>query len=125
MRDEDGVGALSPASSFSPHPSSFPPMPLAEQLRTVRHPIPMRIVGRVAGISGLAIEATHLPLPIGTLCEIDRFGRGACRAQVIGFERDRTLLMPLSDTAGVAAGDPVQNSRGSPRVRCGRGLLGR
>lgn len=87
--------------------------------------MPLRIVGQVAGISGLAIEATHLPLPIGTLCDIDRFGSAPCRAQVIGFERDRTLLMPLTDTTGVASGDPVQNSVGTPRVRCGPGMLGR
>ncbi len=100
-------------------------MQLATQLHAVENTMPLRVVGQVAGVSGLAIEAQHLPLPIGTLCEIDRFGRGRCRAQVIGFERDRTLLMPLSDVTGVASGDPVENSVGSPRVRCGRQLLGR
>ena len=87
--------------------------------------MPLRVVGQVAAVSGLTIEASHLPLPIGTLCDIDRFGRLPCRAQVIGFQRDRTLLMPLSDVAGVAAGDPVENAAGSARVRCGRKLLGR
>ena len=100
-------------------------MSFAAQLQTVENAMPLRVVGQVAAVSGLTIEASHLPLPIGTLCDIDRFGREPCRAQVIGFGHDRTLLMPLSDVTGVAAGDPVENAAGSPRVRCGFALLGR
>ena len=100
-------------------------MSFAAQLQAVGNAMPLRVVGQVAAVSGLTVEASHLPLPIGTLCDIDRFGREPCRAQVIGFGHDRTLLMPLSDVTGVAAGDPVENAAGSPRVRCGDALLGR
>ena len=100
-------------------------MSVAAHFHAVQNAMPLRVVGQVAAVSGLTVEASDLPLPIGTLCDIERFGREPCRAQVIGFGRDRTLLMPLTDVSGVAAGDPVENAAGSPRVRCGQGLLGR
>ena len=105
-------------------------MSLVAQLAAVENAMPMRVVGEVSAVSGLTIEAAHLPVPIGTLCDVDRAGRPACRAQVVGFGRDaagrdRTLLMPLGDVAGVAAGDPVENAPGTPRVRVGEALLGR
>jgi FliI/YscN family ATPase len=107
---------------------------LASHLRAVGSAYPLRVVGQITTVSGLTLEASHLPLPIGATCNIDRGGvpegSPACRAQVIGFGRDasgldRTLLMPLNDLAGVAAGDPVEGEPAAPGVRCGDGLLGR
>lgn len=99
--------------------------PFAAQLRALDQVMPLRVVGRVTGVAGLAIEASDLSLPIGTLCQIRLLGGSGCQAQVIGFDRNRTILMPLSDIAGVAAGDHVENSRGSGRIACGPRLLGR
>jgi flagellum-specific ATP synthase len=46
-------------------------------------------------------------------------------AEVIGFQGDRTLLMPLSAPTGVARGDRIQNISATPRVWCSEQLLGR
>lgn len=77
------------------------------------------------GIRGLTIEATDLPLPIGSLCRIASFGGKHSVAEVIGFRHDHTLLMPLSPTAGVARGDRIENIASAPRVACSEELIGR
>ena len=102
---------------------------LTDQLDAVATAMPLGVSGRVQAVSGMTIEASDLPLPLGSLCRIERFGdrpgRPTCSAEVIGFQSDRTLLMPLSDTDGVARGDRVGNLASSPRVWCGEQLLGR
>ncbi len=100
-------------------------MRFRSQLDAVENAMPLRIVGQVQGISGLTIEATELPLPIGSLCRIDSFGGKTSQAEVIGFHADRTLLMPLSSVAGVARGDRIENISSSPRIWCSDQLLGR
>ncbi len=110
---------------------------LPSHLRSVASTMPLRVVGQIAAVSGLTLEATDLPLPLGTTCRIERMSDGytgtgdaPCRAQVVGFGRDpsgvnRTVLMPLGDIQGVSVGDPVVGDPAAPRVRCGDGLLGR
>ena len=109
---------------------------LASHLAAVESSLPIRVVGEISAVRGLTLEAAHLPLPLGATCRIDRVGDGfddgkpPCRAQVVGFGREpdgreTTLLMPLGDLTGVAAGDPVENEPGSPHIRAGDGLLGR
>jgi flagellum-specific ATP synthase len=95
------------------------------QIDVVRTAMPFRVVGQVQGISGLTIEAAELPLPVGSLCRISSFGAQSSIAEVIGFKHGRTLLMPLSQLAGVSAGDKVENIASAPRVGCSQELLGR
>ena len=98
---------------------------LAAQLDAALGSMPFRVVGRVQGISGMTIEASDLTLPLGSLCRIDSFGGRASNAEVIGFRQDRTLLMPLSGTSGVARGDAIEGLSAAPRVWCSDQLLGR
>ena len=74
--------------------------------------MPYRVVGTVQAISGLTIEAADLPLPLGALCRIDSLGGRTATAEVIGFQHDRTLLMPLTPMAGVSPA--ATGSRTSP-----------
>lgn len=89
--------------------------------------MPLGVAGQVAAISGLTIEATHLPLPVGSLCRILTGGLSdrTVLAEVIGFQGERTLLMSLSNVAGVSRGDRIELVTASPRIWCGAGLLGR
>src|SRR5688572_229379 len=98
---------------------------LDAQVDSVETAMPLRVVGQVLSISGLTIEATDLPLPIGSLCRIDSFGHKQSLAEVIGFQNERTLLMPLSSVSGVARGDRVENVASAPRIWCSDQLLGR
>lgn len=98
---------------------------LDAQIDSVQRAMPMRVRGRIAAVSGLAMEATDLPLPIGSAVRIESFGGRTCDAEVIGFVDERSLLMPLSSPGGVAMGDVVQNVASAPRIICSPGLLGR
>jgi FliI/YscN family ATPase len=98
---------------------------LGPQLDTVENAMPFGVAGTVQGIAGLTIEASDLALPLGSLCRIDSFGNRTSMAEVIGFRQDRTLLMPLSTTSGVARGDHIENLASAPRIWCSPQLLGR
>src|SRR5687768_812653 len=87
--------------------------------------MPFKVVGQVQAISGMTLEASDLTLPLGSLCRISSFGGKTSTAEVIGFRDDRTLLMPLTSTAGVARGDRIENITSAPRIWCSEELLGR
>jgi flagellum-specific ATP synthase len=98
---------------------------LTAQLDAVDSAMPFRVAGQVQAISGLTIEASDLALPLGSLCRISSFGGKSSMAEVIGFQRDATILMALSQPAGVARGDRVENVASAPRIWCSPELLGR
>jgi FliI/YscN family ATPase len=98
---------------------------LGSQVDFVESALPYRVVGQVQAIVGLTIEASDLALPVGSLCRIVSFGGRESVAEVIGFQHDRTLLMSLESSAGVARGDRVENLAAAPTVNCTHRLLGR
>jgi flagellum-specific ATP synthase len=98
---------------------------LSAQLDAVDCALPLGVAGSVQAISGLTIEASDLPLPLGSLCRIESYGGKTSLAEVIGFESDRTLLMALSGVAGVSRGDRISNLTSAPRIWCSEQLLGR
>ncbi len=84
-----------------------------------------RFHGEVSHVSGLLIEASGLPAAIGELVEIVQRERPPIRAEVIGFRRDATLLMPHGGADGVA---PTQRALALGRpfaVEVSNELLGR
>ncbi|MEO6436590.1 MAG: FliI/YscN family ATPase [Tepidisphaeraceae bacterium] len=98
---------------------------LQSHLDTIELINPLGVTGRVEAISGLTIEASELPLPLGSTCCITSQGGRTCLAEVIGFQSDRTLLMPLAAMAGVSRGDVIENGGASSRIWCSPKLLGR
>jgi flagellum-specific ATP synthase len=98
---------------------------LASQLDAVDSSMPFRVVGKVQAIGGLTIEASDLALPVGSLCRITSFGDRESLAEVIGFQHDRTLLMALQTTDGIARGDRVTNLTAAPTLNCTHRMLGR
>jgi flagellum-specific ATP synthase len=98
---------------------------LAAQLDAVDSAMPFLVKGTIQSISGLTIEASELALPLGSMCKINSMGGRKSFAEVIGFQGERTLLMPLSAPTGVARGDRIENISAAPRVWCSPQLLGR
>jgi FliI/YscN family ATPase len=98
---------------------------LSPQIDAVNSSMPLLVKGTVQSISGLTIEACDLALPLGSMCRIDSLGGRTSFAEVIGFQGERTLLMPLSAPTGVARGDRIENVSSAPRVWCSPQLLGR
>src|SRR5690349_19822209 len=91
---------------------------LDEQFATLDATISYGITGTVTAISGMTIEASDLPLPLGSLCDITTGSGRACAAEVIGFTSERTLLMPLAGMGGVSRGDTVAAASSTPRIFC-------
>lgn len=100
---------------------------LAAQLDAIDSALPFGVAGQVSAISGLTIEATDLALPVGSLCRIYAGGSDShlVLAEVIGFQGEITLLMSLSNVAGVSRGDRIENVTSAPRIWCSDQLLGR
>ena len=98
---------------------------LDAQLEAVDTSMPFGVQGQVTGVAGLTIEAIDLTLPLGSLCRINSFGGKTSVCEVIGFRRERTLLMPLASMAGVSRGDSIESISAAPRIWCSEQLLGR
>ena len=62
--------------------------------------------GRVNQVLGLTIQAVGLDCQIGEVCEI-RTAHESLLSEVVGFQEDRVLLMPLGDMQGIQPGSSV------------------
>ncbi len=68
---------------------------------------PMMKAGCVTRVTGLAMEASGLSLPVGGVVKVALQSGGDVEAEVAGFRDDRLLLMPQGQTDGVAPGARV------------------
>jgi len=82
-------------------------------------------VGKVSQIVGLVIEAAVPGATLGELCEISTVDGGVIRAEVVGFQGDKVLLMPLDELTGLAPGSRVSLVHRPLSVAVGDELLGR
>jgi FliI/YscN family ATPase len=87
--------------------------------------LPIESIGRVTSVSGLTVSTTGLNAPVGATCDVITSSGRRVSAEVIGFQHDATLLMPLTGVAGLAKGQAVRCLRGAQRIGVGPGLLGR
>lgn len=85
----------------------------------------MRVIGSVRGLVGLSIRAMIPDVRIGEVVRIERRRGTALLAEVVGFELDFVMLMPLGATDGIGPGDPVIATGRALRLRCGPSMLGR
>jgi flagellum-specific ATP synthase len=81
--------------------------------------------GQVVAVRGTVVEASGPAAPIGERCRIQTRGDQHLEAEVIGFDRGITVLMPLAGIEGIAAGQHVLALGRLPEVRVGPSLLGR
>lgn len=85
----------------------------------------IEVLGKVSEVVGLTVEATGLNAKIGDLCTIESLESQPIQTEVVGFRKDLTLLMPLSELSGVRAGCLVRSTGSCLRVPTGKTLLGR
>lgn len=88
---------------------------------------PVQLRGTVSEIVGLAVHAVDFNAPTGSLARImPQSGRGpGVRAEVVGFDRHKSVLMLLGPTQGIGRGDRVVSEQVVPIFRVGAGLIGR
>lgn len=85
-------------------------------------------IGRVRRLQGLAIEAEGPRAELGEMCHVHASEDGSAvplRAEVVGVEGGRTLLMPYEPLQGLGAGARVVALGRRAEVRVGPQLLGR
>ena len=80
--------------------------------------------GAVLDVTGLVIEANGPFVPLGSHVLI-RSGVDQIQAQVVGFRRDRVLIMPFADPQGISPGSIVTASGVHSDVLVSEALLGR
>lgn len=87
-----------------------------------------RRLGRITNVVGLTLESAGPEAKMGDLCRIST-GKGAgdektILAEVVGFNNNKTLLMPYEATDGIGLGCMVENMEHPLSVQVGDALLG-
>jgi len=87
---------------------------------------PLIIHGKVNRVVGIVIEGHGPGSSVGCLCDIYPEGNGhPISAEVVGFKKNRVLLMPIGSVNGIGPGSKIVALRRKPTVSVGNGLLGR
>jgi flagellum-specific ATP synthase len=85
--------------------------------------IPYR--GTVVRVAGMVVESKGPPVGIGQLCEIRLTDGKSVLAEVVGFNDENCILLPLEGIGGIAPNDTVI-TRSSPRyMKLGEDFLSR
>lgn len=83
-------------------------------------------IGKITEIIGLTIESDGPKSSIGDLCYIyNDFQDTPTMAEVVGFKKDKILLMPLASPDGIRPGALVINSGSAMKIGVGNQLIGR
>lgn len=92
-----------------------------EQLASLELPVE----GRLSTLRGLTLEAEGCKATVGSRCFIETTHGAPIDAQVVGFNRDRTLLMPAGAVDGIRSQARVMPRSGPTMAPVGDSLLGR
>lgn len=85
-----------------------------------------KVKGRITELIGLVARAVVPGVQVGEICMIEAVaGRSRIRAEVVGFQDNEVLLMPLGNLEGIAPGCEVVPTGSTLSVRVGPKLLGR
>ena len=95
-------------------------------LEIIKNTRTIKEIGRITEIIGLTIESDGPRSSIGDLCYIyNEFDDKPTMAEVVGFKKDKILLMPLASPDGIRPGAFVLNSGGAMKIGVGNQLIGR
>lgn len=85
---------------------------------------PIESTGVVTDITGLVIEASGPAVGLGTTCQVIQ-GEQKINAQVVGFKKDKVLLMPYGSVNGLAPGALIKAAGRTDYIPAGYEYLGR
>ncbi len=91
----------------------------------IKHAEPIRVHGKITEVIGLLIESTGPAASVGDVCTIEHNDSVIAHAEVVGFRKERTLLMALGPLEGIRPGFTVVSTKRPLMVPVGRNLLGR
>ncbi|MFL5350590.1 MAG: type III secretion system ATPase SctN [Hyalangium sp.] len=84
----------------------------------------VRVRGRVTELTGLVIKASVPNVRVGEVVYI-KSRNGRVKAEVVGFQGDEVMLMPLGELSGIGPDSEVIPTGNPLTIKCGDGLLGR
>ena len=94
--------------------------------RTIEGVNPLNTYGKVSGVIGLLLEGHNPEASIGEMCRVYPEGRDrTISAEVVGFRKEKALLMPFGGLDGVGPGCRILSTGKKSNVQVGKGLLGR
>jgi ATP synthase in type III secretion protein N len=85
----------------------------------------LRARGRVTELTGLVVKARVPGVRVGELVHVQGHGRAAVKAEVVGFQGEEVMLMPLGELSGIGPHSEVLPTGRPLSIACGDGLLGR
>lgn len=94
-------------------------------IKKVENVVPVTYEGKVTKVVGLKVSVEGLKCFIGELCTLYNEYNNPIRCEVVGFEGDEVLLMPLGELKGIGAGCRVVASGKALGVKCSDELLGK
>jgi flagellum-specific ATP synthase len=87
---------------------------------------PLRPMGRLVEVQGLSLISDGPPdAGIGDICRVELKNGEFIRAEVVGFQKGRLVLMPLGATAGIQPGADVLASGRRMQISISDRMLGR
>ena len=81
-------------------------------------------VGKITRGVGLTLEARGISVPLGTRCLIEDPHNAGTEVEVVGFDGDKSFLMPLKPIQSLSPGARVHPLMESVRLPAGDALLG-
>lgn len=84
-----------------------------------------KITGRLVRVNGILLECVGCRLAIGQRCQIETDNKELIDAQVVGFDREVSFLMPFKSPIGLIAGARVFPMEKEREVLIGDSWLGR
>lgn len=98
---------------------------LSHYSRLIKEASTVRVRGRVTELTGLVIKAAVPNVRVGEVVIIKGRGRSNVRAEVVGFQGDEVMLMPLGELSGIGPDSEVIATGRPLSIKVGNGILGR
>jgi len=86
---------------------------------------PIKLVGKIVKVAGIVAEANGPGLSVGSLCDIINSEGRNIKAEVIGFNDKRVIVMPFGEMRGIEPGSRIVDISKRPVVKVGEAYLGR
>lgn len=98
---------------------------LDEALRSLDGVQLAKVAGRLVRVSGMLLESLGCQRCTGQRCRVEQADGSLLDAQVVGFNRDITYLMPFKKPVGLAAGSRVFPAKDEAVLHIDESWLGR
>ncbi len=98
---------------------------LSRYYQLIKEAQTVRVRGRVTELTGLVIKAAVPGVRVGEVVEIRGRNKSSVPAEVVGFQNEQVMLMPLGELVGIGPASEVIPTGRPLSIKVGDGLLGR